>query len=142
MRPPKGEGTFVVHCSSALYQPFFQDFIRNKLGIAHYGLLALPGGVHPLTLTELLPKFSWSGWRQIKFLMDLDAPARVILIGHDDCRWYHRGPIVHADVHEKERQAGDLRKVAKEWQQRFPDTSIQMYYARLERATPIFDAIY
>lgn len=142
MRPPKGEGTFVVHCSSSLYQPFFQEFLRNKLGIAHYGLLALPGGVQCLTLAELLPKFAWSGWRQIKFLMDIDAPSRVILIGHDDCRWYHRGPIPHADTHEKDRQTADLRKVAREWQERFPDMDVAMYYAHLERAQPVFDAIY
>jgi hypothetical protein len=142
MRPPKGEGTFVVHCSSSLYQPFFQNFLRGRLGVEHYGLLALPGGVQPLTLTELLPKFAWSGWRQIKFLMDIDAPSRVILIGHDDCRWYHRGPVKHADALEKERQSVDLRKVAQQWQERFPETAVEMYYAHLERALPVFDAIH
>lgn len=141
MRPRKGDGTLVIHCSSSLYQPFFQDFLRKQLRIEHYGLVALPGGVQPLTLMDHLPKFAWSGWRQIKFLSDLDDPARVILIGHDDCRWYHRGPIPRLVDSERKRQEADLQSVAKEWKDRFPGTEVQLYYAIIQNGKATFDDI-
>jgi len=141
MRPAKGEGTFVVHCSSSLYVPYFQDFLRGQLSLRNYGLLALPGGVQSLTLEEHLPKFSWAGWRHIKFLMNLDDPARVVLIGHDDCRWYHRGPIAHFIGPERQRQEADLRKVAGAWKERFPGTAVSMYYAIAGQGKATFDPV-
>ena len=141
MRPRKGEGTFVVHCSSSLYQPYFQDFLRGSIGVRNYGLLALPGGVQSLTLERYLPKFAWSGWRHIKFLMDLDEPARIVLIGHDDCRWYHRGPIERSTSPERARQERDLRAVAASWKERFPNTDIGVFYATLHQGKANFDVI-
>src|SRR5262245_20119997 len=132
MRPPKGEGTFVVHCSSSLYQPYFQNFLRQKLGLKHYGMLALTRGIQSLTLESSLPNVAWSVWRHIKFLMDLDEPASVILLGHDDCRWYHRGPIGHFVGPERQRPEADLRSVANSWRDKFPDTNIESYYAMVD----------
>lgn len=142
MRPRRGEGTFVVHCSSSLYQPYFQDFLRQTIGVRNYGLLALPGGVQSLTLEKYLPKFAWSGWRHIKFLMDLDEPARIILIGHDDCRWYHRGPIERLAGPERTRQEKDLRSVAASWKTRFPNAAVEAYYATLQQGKANFDGIH
>lgn len=133
--------TFVVHCSSAVYQPHFQDFLRREKKLEHYALLALPGGVQGLTLEEYLPKFSWAGWRYIKFLMDLDSPSRIILIGHDDCRWYQRGPLAHLIESERNRQLADLRKVAAGWKDRFPASAVEAYYATLTSGKATFDAI-
>jgi hypothetical protein len=132
---------FVAHCSSAVYQPHFQAFLRNDLLLDHYALIALPGGVQALTLENFLPKFSWAGWRWIKFLMDLDSPSRIILIGHDDCRWYHRGPIGQLLGPERARQEKDLRAVAQDWKKRFPDCSVSAFYATLTAGKATFDAV-
>lgn len=141
MRPAKGEGTFVVHCSSAAYQSYFQEFLNKQLGLEKYGLLAVPGGVQSLTLEEHLPKFAWAAWRHIKFLVDLDAPARVVLIGHDDCRWYHRGPIAHFVGPERARQEADLRKVAASWRERFPGAAIEAYYGVVDKGRGVFQSV-
>lgn len=133
--------TFVVHCSSAVYQPHFQDFLRREKRLDHYALLAVPGGVHGLTLDEYLPKFSWAGWRYIKFLMDLDSPSRIILIGHDECRWYQKGPLAHMVGSERARQEADLRKVAAAWKSRSPGAAVESYYATIVAGKATFDAI-
>lgn len=139
MDRPKG-GALVVHCSSAEFQQHFQDFLRGRLGLNRYALVALPGGVQALTLERLLPKFSWAGWRFIKFLMDQDAPTRVILIAHERCRWYSLGPQALRGA-ERDRQERDLRLVRSAWSERFPATSVEAYYARIERAGAVFDAL-
>jgi hypothetical protein len=136
---PAAGGAIVVHCSDPRYQPHFQDFIRNGLGVQHYALLAAPGGVHHLTLTEYLPKFSWAGRRWVKFLADLVAPDRIILIGHDDCRWYKETAFLHLHGGSDEAQHADLRRVRAELRERFPRSAVECWFARLEGAEARFD---
>ncbi len=40
---PQEDGVLVIHCSDPRYQIAFQDFLRNKLGLDHYALIAVPG---------------------------------------------------------------------------------------------------
>src|SRR5512137_176379 len=119
-----------VHCSDPRYQPHFQQFLNTALGLGRYGLIAVPGGPQFLTLTDYLPKFSWAGWRWLKFLVDLAQPRRIVLIAHDDCRWYHgflkpgeAGPV---------RQLEDLRRVRRMMEERFAEAHVELYFARLE----------
>src|SRR5512136_1026520 len=119
--PPSPEAdVLVVHCSDPRYQPHFQDFLKAGLGVKSYGLIAVPGGPQFLTLAEYLPKFSWVGWRWMKFLVDLSKPRRIILIGHDDCRWYHDSRFLRPREGVADRQLADLRQVRAQFAERFP----------------------
>jgi hypothetical protein len=135
-----GQRTLVVHCSSAAYQPYFEQFLDQSLRLDHYGLLAVPGGVHSLTLLEYLPKYSWSGWRWLKFLVDVDNPTRLILIGHQDCRWYADPRFWEKHRSERERQIEDLRGAGAECAKRFPDTKVELYFARKAGGEVIFES--
>jgi hypothetical protein len=134
-----GGGALVVHCSDPRYQPHFQDFLRNGLGLEHYALLAVPGSVHALTLTEYLPKFSWVGWRWVTFLADLLRPDRVILIGHHDCRWYLDPRFQHLHGGTDEAQHADLRRVKAELRTRLPGARIETWFARLDGLAASFE---
>src|SRR5262245_31698934 len=81
-------GVVVIQCSDPRYQVHCHDFVRYGLEVTRYALLAVPGGVQPLTLVDYLPKFAWAEWRWMKFLSNLTHPERIIVIAHDDCRWY------------------------------------------------------
>ena len=137
--PPSAAAALVVHCSDARYLPHFQDFLRSGLGLAHYTLIAVPGGAHALTLTEYLPKFSWAGWRWVAFLENLFQPPRVILIGHHDCRWYKDARFHHLHAGSDDRQHEDLRRVKAEMQARFPRVAVETWFARLDAAEARFD---
>jgi hypothetical protein len=134
-----GAGALVVHCSDPRYQPHFQDFLRTGLGLDHYALIAVPGGVHFLTLTEYLPKFSWVGWRWVTFLEQLIEPARVVLIGHHDCRWYQDARFHHLHGGRDDAQGGDLRRVKSEMAARFPAATVESWFARLDGQQARFD---
>lgn len=130
-------GVLVIHCSDPRYQAPFHDFLRNQLKLSRYALLAVPGGPQFLGATELLPKFNWAGWRWVKFLGKLGNTDRVILIAHDDCRWY-------ADALQaagRERQLKDLREVADGLRERFSPVKVELYFARLTDAGAAFDAV-
>ena len=134
-------GVLVAHCSDPRYQPHFQDFLRNGLRLERYALIAVPGGPQLLTLTEYLPKFSWAGCRWVKFMMDLNKPERVILIAHDDCRWYLDMRFWGQTAPLLERQIGDLRRVRADLGERFASSRVELYYARLEDGGAAFEAL-
>jgi hypothetical protein len=121
----------VVHCSSPLYQPHFQEFLGKGLGLDRYALIAVPGGAQALTLDEYLPKFSWAGWRWLKFLVELTEPARIILIADEGCHWYRDPRFGHDPSRIRERQVSDLRRVRGALRERFGKGHVEMYFGSL-----------
>ncbi len=123
-------GVLVIHCSDPRFQGAFHDFVTHELQLEKYALLAVPGGPQFLTALEYLPKFSWAGWRWMKFLKKLGNTDRVILIAHDDCRWYAELPLIGAFVRDK--QVRDARAVCSELGERLGTSRVEMYWARME----------
>ena len=134
-------GVLVVHCSDPRYQPHFQEFLRQCLGLDHYALIAVPGGAQFLTLVDYLPKFSWAGWRWLKFMADVVAVQRIILIAHDDCRWYQDMRFGLHSTNLGERQAADLRRVRAACQERFKNVQVDLYHARPEDGRVVFSSL-
>lgn len=121
----------VVHCSDPRYQPHFQEFLEKGLGLRRYALIAVPGGAQFLTLGDYLPKFSWVGWRWMKFMTDLTRPDHLVLIAHEDCRWYLDARFACDPTHIHQRQIADLEQVRRNLVERFGSRRIDLYYARL-----------
>ena len=130
----------VIHCSDPRYQPHFQEFLETGLGLAHYALIAVPGGPHCLTLSDYLPKFAWAGWRWVKVMERVAQPERIILIAHDDCRWYVSMGFVSGAMSLRERQIADLKTARKALAERF-STTVDLYYARLEADHAVFEKL-
>jgi len=137
---PAEGGVIVVHCSDPRYQWHFHEFLRHGLGIREYGLVAVPGGPQMLARLDFMPKFSWSGWRWLKFLIDLTKPERVVLINHDDCRWYWSILRARDPARVREQQLADLRSIQREFNDRF-NVQIEAYYARLEHGEAAFERV-
>jgi hypothetical protein len=141
MRPSAEGADLVVHCSDPRFLPHFQDFCRTALKMDHYALIAVPGGPQVLTLLGFLPKFSWVGWRWVKFMVDLTRAERIVLIVHDDCRWYLQSLFGHNAARIHERMIEDAQKVRVELLERFGQRTIEIYHARLEGNCASFDRI-
>ncbi len=143
VRPDSGEepGVVVIHCSDPRYQPHFQEFLRKGLGLERYALIAVPGGPQFLTLSDYLPKFAWAGWRWVKFVMGLAKPDRVILLAHDDCRWYLDMRFWLEAGRLRERQLADLQKVRAGILERFASSRVELYYARLAGGQATFEQL-
>ena len=131
----------VVHCSSARFQQPLRAFLVDGLRLRKYSLLAVPGGVQALTLLDYLPKFSWAGWRWAKFLVDLEKPPRVILIGHEECAWYRDLRFWARTRSTREAIVADLRQVAHEAAERFPGARIETYYASTSAGQVLFENV-
>jgi hypothetical protein len=139
--PREQPDALVLHCSDPRFQKHFHDFLRGSLGLDTYGLLAAPGGAQFLTMLDYLPKFSWVGWRWAKFLVDLSRPRRLILIAHDDCRWYRDMRFWQHSGDWKGAALADLGRVAAGFRQRFGDLGVEAYFARIEGAEVVFEEV-
>jgi hypothetical protein len=129
----------VIHCSDARYQPHFQKFLRRRLRVPRYALLAVPGGAQALTLADSFPRFAWPAWRWVEFLFELTRARRVILIAHDDCRWYLDKRFRLKPARVRARQLADLRRVRRSLQRRFAGLKVELYYAHVAGDRAGFD---
>ena len=130
----------VIHCSDPRFQPHFQEFIEKGLGIAHYALIAVPGGPQCLTLSDYLPKFAWAGWRWVKVMQQVAQPPRIVLIAHDDCRWYLTMGFASSATSLREKLITDLKAARAGLVERFA-TQVDLYYARLEGDHGVFEKL-
>jgi hypothetical protein len=139
---PSAEGApIAVHCTDPRFQPHFQDFLRTALKLDHYALIAVPGGPQVLTSMEFQPKFGWAGWRWMKFTVDLTGTEHIVLIVHDDCRWYHQSLFGQDPDRVHERMVEDARRVRASLIERFGQRRIDIYHARLRGTRAIFDRV-
>lgn len=130
----------VIHCSDPRFQPHFQEFLETGLGLTHYALIAVPGGAHCLTLSDYLPKFGWAGWRWVKVMEQVAHPPRIILIAHEDCRWYLSMGFATSNTGLRDRLIADLNAARAGLTERF-GTAVELYYARLEGDHAVFENV-
>jgi hypothetical protein len=122
----------VIHCSDPRYQPHFQDFLHSGLGLAHYGLIAIPGGSELLSPSEKSDSLRTQGATWLDFMAKLMNAERCILIGHADCRWYVANRIEPDESRLKEHQSRDLHATREEIYRRFPQVKVELYFAEIE----------
>ena len=139
--PREQPHALVIHCSDPRFQKHFHEFLRAHLGLDTYGLIAVPGGAQFLTMIDYLPKFSWVGWRWLKFLVDRSRPRRVILIVHDDCLWYKDLRFWQHGGDWKSAALSDLAKVRDGLRARFGSLGVETWFARIDGGEVVFEAV-
>jgi carbonic anhydrase-like protein len=137
--------TLVISCVDGRWYPHIVEFARRQLAAGSgIDFLAVPGGIEPLMLFDLVPKdFSFLR-RRLEGLVAAHGTRRIVAIAHQDCAWYRMrkiGPIV-ADL--RERQISDLRGARARIRDMFDDITVETYFARLDAAAPqhvVFDVV-
>ena len=138
---PEMSDTLVIHCSDPRFQPHFQAFLRDHYGLERYALIAVPGGPQMLTLSDYLPKFAWTGWRWVKFMAELAGTTHVILITHEDCRWYADARFAALGPGDHAHQLQDLQQLKEAFKSRFANLRIDACMARLEGSRVAFEIV-
>lgn len=123
-------GAVVVHCSEAHFQPHYQEFLKRGLHLESYAVVAVPGGPQCLTLADTFPRFAWAGWRWMEFLMEQSKAERIVLIAHDNCRWYYDPRFGFDPKGIRERQAADLQLLRRRIEEHFGKKRVDLYFAQ------------
>jgi hypothetical protein len=134
---PQRPDTVIISCVDGRWRAQIQEFTVNVLKAdLHADFLAVPGGIEPLTLFDLVPKDFNFFRRRLESLIEAHGTKRIVAIAHQDCAWYKSHKLFGFKVELREKQIGDLKRVAGRLRETFPDLTIETYFARLSGTDP------
>ncbi len=136
--PPQA---LVIHCGDPRFQTAFRRFITEELGIKHYALVVLGGGVHAFGAQTFMPKNFKILWEQVKFFVKEQGVKRVIIINHEDCGWYHKLRGFHPTVDLPLKGRLDLRQAAVTLLKDFAGIEVESYWAAIENDHIFFSPV-
>ena len=134
---PKRPDTVIISCVDGRWRTQIQEFAANHLQAGlHADFLAVPGGIEPLTLFDLVPKDFNFFRRRLESLIEAHGTKRIVAIAHQDCAWYKERKILSFKIDLRERQVADLRRVAARLRETLPEITVETYFARLDGQDP------
>ncbi len=137
--------TVILSCVDGRWRQHFQDFAIHHLGAGpNSDFMAVPGGIEPLTLFDLVPKDFNFFRRRLEALVEDHGTRRIVAIAHQDCAWYRVRKLGTVRTDLRARQLDDLKRAAAILREMFPRVAVETYYARLSETQPpkvLFDTI-
>ena len=129
--------TVIITCVDGRWYQHFQEFAREHLKAGpRTDFMAVPGGIEPMTLLDLMPKDFNFFRRRIESLVESHGTRRIVAIAHQECAWYRTRKLGPFTIDLKDRQIGDLRRAASRLREMFKDVAVETYYARLSETNP------
>jgi len=142
---PERPATTIITCVDGRWYNHFREFARVHLKAGtRTDFVAVPGGIEPLTLLDLVPKDFNFFRRRIEGLVEAHGTSRIVAIAHEDCAWYKARKIGLSKVDMKSRQVSDLRRAAAQLREMFKGVNVETYFARHSPADPskvVFEAV-
>ena len=142
---PARPDTAIITCVDGRWYHHFQEFARVHLNAGpRTDYLAVPGGIEPLTLIDLVPKDFNFFRRRLEGLVEAHGTRRIVAIAHQDCAWYRARKLGPVTIDLKGQQIRDLRRAAARLREMFPGVAIETYFARLGGTQPetvVFDRV-
>lgn len=77
-----------MHCSDPRFQSAIREFVNEKLGIKGYAPIAIGGGAHAFGAQSNFPGNFNTVWEQVQFFIEKLNVDNIIIINHEDCKWY------------------------------------------------------
>ena len=135
---PERPNTVVITCVDGRWYRHFQEFAREHLKAgARTDFVAVPGGIEPLTLADLVPKDFNFFRRRLESLVAAHGTRRIVAIAHQDCAWYRARRLGPVMLDFTDLQISDLRRAKASLREMFPDVAVETYFARLSGTAPV-----
>jgi hypothetical protein len=142
---PERPATTIITCVDGRWYNHFQEFARVHLKAGtRTDFVAVPGGIEPLTLFDLVPKDFNFFRRRIESLVEAHGTSRIVAIAHQDCAWYKARKIGPYTMDQKSRQISDLRHAAARLREMFDGVTVETYFAQhspVDSSRVIFEAV-
>jgi len=122
-------GTVAVFCSDGRYSRYIDEFLESLLRLEGADWLAVPGGPAALAGVHRNEEDAETLWRHIEFLVSRNEVRRVILIFHENCRYYRDTLACGMAPEEARRKASeDAERACTEVRRRFPQVTVEAYW--------------
>lgn len=131
----------VIHCADPRFQVAMRRFVIETLGLGNYLPIVEGGGIHALRAQEYSPREFETLWHQVTFMLNLFKLPEVILIGHQDCRWYQNHAEHFDGVEPESRCRLDLPIVAGMLISKLPHLRVRCYWAGIENDKVVFTEV-
>jgi hypothetical protein len=142
---PERPATTIITCVDGRWYNHFQEFARVHLKAGtRTDFVAVPGGIEPMTLFDLVPKDFNFFRRRIESLVESHGTTRIVAIAHQDCAWYKSRKIGPWTIDLKDRQVSDLHRAAARLREMFEGVTVETYFAHHSPADPnkvVFEAV-
>ena len=142
---PARPETTIITCVDGRWYQHFQEFAREHLGAGpRTDFVAVPGGIEPLTLVDLVPKDFNFFRRRLEGLVEAHGTRRIVAIAHQDCAWYRARNLGQVTIDLRQMQIRDLRRAAARLRDMFEGVAVETYFARLAGLMPervVFDRV-
>jgi hypothetical protein len=142
---PQRPQTTIITCVDGRWYPHFQEFARVHLNAGpRTDFVAVPGGIEPLTLIDLVPKDFNFLRRRLESLVEAHGTRRIVAVAHQDCAWYKSRKIGPVMIDFKDRQIADLKRASARLRDLFRGVTVETYFARLSDSDPrrvVFDVV-
>jgi hypothetical protein len=122
----------VIHCADPRFQTAFHRFVTEELGLKHYAPLVIGGSIHSFGARKFLPKNFKILWEQVKFFIGAQGLKQVIVINHEDCKWYEKLKGYHPTVGARDKGMHDLKDASLMLLEDFAGISVRTFWAALE----------
>jgi hypothetical protein len=134
---PERPSTTIISCVDGRWYNHFQEFARQYLKAGtRTDFIAVPGGIEPLTLADLVPKDFSFFRRRLEGLVQAHGTTRIVAIAHQDCAWYKSRQLGPVTLNLRDVQLKDLRHSAKRLREMFPGVTVETYFARFSTDEP------
>ncbi len=124
----------LVSCVDPRFSDDFRKFTRDKFG--NFVHLSIPGGIGALVLPDLMPKPFKVLKQQIKFIVNGMDIEKIILISHDDCKWYKHNKGYFRGL-QPEQQKLDITSAKKIIEEEY-DIQVECIHAGLKNGKVVF----
>lgn len=125
-----------VYCSDGRFGEQVDDLLHTALQLPRYDRLAVPGGGACLASHFVTYRESEGVLAQLRFLIDVHALERVVLIAHENCAYYterlHISPL-----QLESRQREDIRRAVRRVQSLSSGLAVDAFFARIRRDATI-----
>jgi hypothetical protein len=142
---PERPSATIITCVDGRWYHHFQEFARVHLAAGtRTDFLAVPGGVEPMCLFDLMPKDFNFFRRRLEALVEAHGTSRIVAIAHQDCAWYKARKLGPITIDLREKQILDLRRASKMFRELLPGVMVETYFARLSGTNPervVFESV-
>jgi hypothetical protein len=129
--------TVIITCVDGRWYRHFQEFAYRHLNAGpQTDFVAVPGGIEPLTLFDLMPKDFNFLRRRLEGLVEAHGTRRIVASAHQDCAWYKSRKIGPITINLRDRQIADLRRASIRLRQMFSNVQVETYFAKLSGTSP------
>jgi hypothetical protein len=142
---PERPNTTIITCVDGRWYHHFQEFAREHLKAGQRtDFVAVPGGIEPMTLFDLVPKDFNFFRRRLEALVESHGTSRIVAIAHQDCAWYKTRKIGPFTIDLRDRQISDLKRSAARLRDMFDGVTVETYFAHFAPGEPkrvVFEAV-